>query len=392
MRTIYHNCGVNIFINHMSTCHRLDQPIAQMMLPEGVANANNDSLALPDIDTTAVMLKLAECIGTDGNATESLALIDEGTVADANQSLIKFSDMNDIQSAMHMYGVMKVLDVPVEQKVLARLITTATKARDFTTADSLFEEAILDESKEITMEIWSAKILSLSHQNKAKEAEGILDELCKLRLTPLPSMYSSILGAYIRQRDFETAYRFWERMHVEGVDIDLRAFRHMFRYCLMKGMAEKAMFFWDEMNDAYKLHPTQETCASFLEAVGMAPHFVPGFEDYLFDAMARVEGKELVPDAPMYEAIILGFARARDPVAAEYYFWEMKRKGIEPTRSAYAALLQSYYMAQCVGAGRYGALGRYSKPPEKIPSEEEQDMIDLGPVRVGKICKLFNFC
>ena len=44
--------------------------------------------------------------------------------------------------------------------------------------------------------------------------------------------------------------------------------------------------------------------------------------------MAMMEGAELTPDARIYNAIIYAFSRGGDTVAAEFYFWEMKRKGM----------------------------------------------------------------
>jgi pentatricopeptide repeat protein len=58
-----------------------------------------------------------------------------------------------------------------------------------------------------------------------------------------------------------------------------------------------------------------------------APHWVDGYHDIIFDAMARMEGAELKPTTEIYSAIIYAFGRGGDTVAAEFYFWEMKRKG-----------------------------------------------------------------
>jgi pentatricopeptide repeat protein len=75
--------------------------------------------------------------------------------------------------------------------------------------------------------------------------------------------------------------------------------------------------------------------------------------------MAIMEGKELAPDARIYETLIKAFATARDPTAAEYYFWEMRRKGLHSTPDAYESLLEAYAMGQSVGARSYGTVGTY---------------------------------
>jgi hypothetical protein len=81
---------------------------------------------------------------------------------------------------------------------------------------------------------------------------------------------------------------------------------------------------------------------------------------------------------------------ARDPVAAEYYFWEMIRKGLEPSVQSYENLLGAYMLAQSVGAKKYGSLGRYSRPIAKPLSGTEQAMVDVGPKRVAEISKFYK--
>ena len=59
-----------------------------------------------------------------------------------------------------------------------------------------------------------------------------------------------------------------------------------------------------------------------------------GYHDIIFDAMDRMEGAELRPTANIYNAIIYAFSRSGDAAAAEFYFWEMKRKGNTLFRSS----------------------------------------------------------
>ena len=61
--------------------------------------------------------------------------------------------------------------------------------------------------------------------------------------------------------------------------------------------------------------------------LSQAPHWVDGYHDIIFDAMAKMEGAEIQPDVEIYNSIIYAFGRGGDTVAAEFYFWEMKRKG-----------------------------------------------------------------
>lgn len=336
------------------------------------------------------MLQLASYLDDDGNRTTSKELMDLSAGHDANQALLWYAEKGKVQEAMHMYNVMNALSLPVETSVVAPLIRAATKQSDYEAADSLFNEVLMDDTKEVDLDLWAAKINNLAKRKDAEGAEKILNDLIAMKLTPQPCMYTAVLGAFVHTKQLDKAYNMWMRMHHEDVEIELDAFHHIFDYCLMNNNGERAFNFWDEMA-VYNLQPTHLTFNKFIRAVGVAPHFIPGFQDILFDAMALVEGQEMVPNALVYEAIILGFSKARDPVAAEYYFWEMKRKGIAPTPAVYTALLESFYMAQSVGAGKYGRLGRYSKPDDLPLTQDQQDLVDLGPVRVNKISK-YRLC
>jgi pentatricopeptide repeat protein len=369
--------------------NRLDQPITEMMLADGLTQGQDENIELPDVDPKATLLRLSAIIESAATSAEkSIQLVDDPTREDANNSLLHFARSGDIQGAMHMYNVMNALSIPLEQKAIAPLIKAATRAKDFTTADQIFSATLNDDSKDVSLDMWAAKIHNLAHQRDPEAAEAILNDLIKVNLQPQPTMYSAVLGAYVNTKNFPKAYAFWERMHMENVEIDHDGFHHMFNYCLMNGQSERAFFYYDEMTQSYNLDPTLRTFKLFFEAVGTAPAFVPGYQDTLLDALAIMDGKEMIPDAGVYEAVIGGFAKARDPVAAEYYFWEMQRKGIAPTSHVYANLLLSFAQAQSVGANRYGTMGRYSKPPAKKPTPDQQDLIDLGPMKVAKIRKL----
>ena len=61
----------------------------------------------------------------------------------------------------------------------------------------------------------------------------------------------------------------------------------------------------------------------------------------------------------MYNAIIYAFSRAGDPVAAEFYFKEMREKGLRPGVYTFNTLLNAFRRSQSVGAATYGSKGRY---------------------------------
>jgi len=127
------------------------------------------------------------------------------------------------------------------------------------------------------------------------------------------------------------------------------------------------------------------TCSIIRRACAQAPHWVHGYHDIIFDAMIEMEGAELIPNTVIYNSIIHAFAKAGDSVAAEFYFIEMKKKGIRPDITTYNSLLNAYSRKQAVNVEPYGYIGRYAKPPEKPPGELEQMMLDIGPEKTNEI-------
>ena len=289
---------------------------------------------------------------------------------------------------MQMYDLMKQLNMPVHNDVIPSLIDAATRSNQFAIADSIFNDTLANDNAEVTMVTWLAKLSNLTRQGNITAAVDILDNVVKLGLKPLPEMYTRILGEYVNQKQTASAYKMWERMHSDGIDIERAAYVHMLKHCTLKREAERAFFYIDEMK-SQGIQPDLGTFKHLFMAVATAPHFVAGYEDIICDAMAVMEGLELVPNTAVYVSVIHAFAEAHDPVAAEYYFWEMKRKGLPLTVDVYESLLSAYVKAQSVGAASYGALGRYSKPPPLPLSPDSQAWKDLGPAKMAEMCK-FN--
>ena len=102
------------------------------------------------------------------------------------------------------------------------------------------------------------------------------------------------------------------------------------------------------------IEPTVEIFQNLIRASAEAPFWVNGYQDTIFEALRKMEGYELIPNDKIYGAIIYAFGRANDAKAAEYYFWEMRQKGIPQNAWSYNALLNAYARSQLVGAKKYG--------------------------------------
>jgi len=402
-------CCTRCLVTHCGhfSVRRMGQPVLNMLLPEGLqerlGQEEDEKLKLETyVDPLDVLAQfeglkaLADGKGRSVNDTTSKAIILGGDFSEeelkttGNNVLVELADGGQVDAAVRLYELMTDLNLRVEDASLGQLMKEAVHTGALDTAEKLFNLVLTDDSRTLRVEMWSAQAELLCKKKDIPGAVALLDKLKKLEIRPDASMYSAILGAMVSARDLDGARTMWNRMHKEGVAINHDGFHHMFRWCLHKGESERSFFYMDEMS-VFGLEPTTTTFANFFRAASTAPHYIPGYQDTMFDAMAIMEGKELIPTAEVYESIIYGFGRARDPVAAEYYFWEMLRKGIKPTAACYESLFNAYMLAQSVGAKRYGSLGRYSRPPPKPLSAKDQAMVDVGPVKAAQLSKLLLF-
>ena len=237
-------------------------------------------------------------------------------------------------------------------------------------------------------ESWSWLVYAQAHDSDNYGPDGALETIKRLKGLGLPlhcRMFNGVLEAYLFSFDrslFDKAMKLWLDMHMEpGLELDKDSFTLMLKHCALTSRAERAFFYVDEMR-SLDLTPTIDTYRALIRACAEAPHWVPGYEDIIFDALYQIEGAELEPTVEIYDAIIYAFGRAGDATAAEYYFWEMQWKGLLPTTVTYNNLLNAYAKAQAVGAARYGRKGRYVRPAARDPTPDEQAIMDAGPGKV----------
>ena len=144
------------------------------------------------------------------------------------------------------------------------------------------------------------------------------------------------------------------------------------------------MFYMDEMR-VLGVVPDVDIFVSLFRACAMAPHWVNGYDDFIFDAMCRMEGAEIYPTTEVYNSVIYAFSRACDSDAAEFYFLEMRAKGLRHNVTTYNSLFNAYARAQSVGVKPYGYLGRYVRPEKKPVGKLQKAMMKIGAVNVAKI-------
>jgi pentatricopeptide repeat protein len=209
---------------------------------------------------------------------------------------------------------------------------------------------------------WSNLINAVVKQkdsnNKFSVEKGleILNRLENSGVLVTIAMFNTVLKGMVENNDSETQVMdFWMRMHATpAISLDSIAFSIYLRHCKLTSQIERAFFAMDEMK-LLEVEQTTYVFRHFFRSCAESPFWVKGYEDTIIDAMRMMEGQELMPDSDIYNAVIYAFARSCDAKAAEFYFWEMRRKGLEQDTETYNALLNALARSQTVGAARYGS-------------------------------------
>lgn len=356
---------------------KLDIDRAEKFLRNLKRSVKNQAVTMNDSNTG----KALSTRSTTNSDIEALNNIDE-----ANNSLQILAKNNRANQADEIYELMIRSKMSISPESLEAMIKVKTMKKQYALAEGIFNNIVAQSLPSI--EAWNALIACKAESGKPDDAVQTIDTiLMKGGISPTVDMLNSILKAYVNKgkAKINEVVQTWHRMH-QGNALNLESFHIMLRYCSKSSQAEKAFFYFDELK-VLNIEPTIETFVRLIRAAAEAPHWVHGFHDIIFDAMTYFEGAELEPTVELYNAIIHAFGKAGDGTASEFYFWEMIRKGIEPTEETFNSLLFSYARSCSVGAKYYGYKGRYVRPLDRKLRKDSQALADLGPAGIIPHCK-----
>lgn len=228
----------------------------------------------------------------------------------------------------------------------------ATKCQQYERATQYFDEMVAA-GVEPTVYSWTALVNNKAKARRPDEALQTIDQLARIGVQLSTEMFVPVLQAFVQQGRHEDARALWSRMHVEDIALTLESFTVMVQLCTRTRSPERALFFLDEML-ALRIQPDAKVFSALFRAVAESPFWVKGYEGTLTDLMCVMEGQELFPTTEVYNSLIYAYGKAGDAAAAEFYLWEMRRKGLAQDCVTYSNVMYAYSAAQAVGAARYG--------------------------------------
>eukprot|EP00596_Hydrurales_sp_CCMP1899_P009749 CAMPEP_0119036198 /NCGR_PEP_ID=MMETSP1177-20130426/3729_1 /TAXON_ID=2985 /ORGANISM="Ochromonas sp, Strain CCMP1899" /LENGTH=1120 /DNA_ID=CAMNT_0006995643 /DNA_START=103 /DNA_END=3462 /DNA_ORIENTATION=+ len=343
------------------------------------ANSEEQHTVQLEVDSTSKLsIKNNELVDIDSMSVQDADIHNAITPSnqDVGDVINYFANYKKFTELTETVTLLNALDIPVAPKLWSVMMKNASKSRRYQLAEDYFD-LMIKSNVEPDQWTWSALVHA---KVKGRGTEAAMEQIEILKRTgvqPTVHMFTTVLNSLLDEKKWPEAHDLWIRMHCEGITLSVEAFTSMLRHSIGTNCAERAFFYIDEMQ-ALNLEPDLRTYQMLFRAVAEAPHWVDGYHDIIFDAMCKIEGAELKPDTAIYNTVIYAFARAGDSAAAEYYFWEMRRKGLEQNDVTYNSLMNAYAVSQTVGAKAYGTMGRFVKPREREDTADEKAYKDIG--------------
>lgn len=237
---------------------------------------------------------------------------------------------------------MEKLEFPLYSETVTTIMQKFIELEDYEYAEAIFEKS-LDTGTNPNSDTWAELIKLKASSGNLDDAQKTMDRLIKIGVNPTPKMYFSILRSLLECKKNDEAFEYWMRMKAEGTKLNVEAYNLMLQHTIQTYNPERAFLYFDEMRGYGRdIQPNAESFAKLFESCGNAPMWVNGFHDIMFDAMAVMEGAEFPPSTEIYNSIILSFGKGGDCAASEFYFWEMRQKGIPQNVETYNSLFRAF--------------------------------------------------
>mmetsp|Transcript_25751 Transcript_25751/g.43385 ORF Transcript_25751/g.43385 Transcript_25751/m.43385 type:complete len:888 (+) Transcript_25751:164-2827(+) len=373
--------------------------VREMMLPDGLQALLQEFDNKSDFDMNDLGLAVGEEHRTPHFSEIGMKIVDEEagqsstsglslgldlvTEEQANDAVVLAASQGKKGFVYFMFHQMTRVGIPVMNDSLACVLESFSKLGLHDEVEECFDKA-LECGVTPDSQSWSAYIAATAHGKGHSSALLVLERVRRIGVHVSASAYTAVLQDLVDDNENDEAFEFWMRMKEDGVVVDVTAYEVMMQQCVQTHQVERAFNYLDEMRGS-KIDPSVAIFEKLFRCCGSAPHWVNGYQDIIFDAMALMEGAELLPSPLIYDNIIHSFGRAGDAASAEFYFWEMREKGIEQSASTYRNLFDALASSQRVGASKYAVRPRYVRPPEKPKTELQLLMLKAGAVATANM-------
>lgn len=319
-----------------------------MMLPDDVSIPTLDSSwkrKTPPLPALDVLTELSSGLENAPPSTDGTALVAHVGKKEANTALKTLAAIRDVENTERMLSTMLQNNIPFQHSSLIDVLKMYNKVGKFDKTIDMFDRLDQYAMPHPNPPAWGALIVAKTRNGEGDVEEGLrlLKHLEKSGVVLLADMHNPILRGLIKKGRHTEAYDLWVQMKVKGINPNVESYNIMVEQCEFRGQPERAFFLIDELK-LLDLKPSKETFCKLIRACSTAPVWVNGYQDIVSDAMAIMEGQELMPDVEVYNSVLYAYARAGDGAAADFYLQEMKRKKLQPNVKSYNLVFDAYAM------------------------------------------------
>lgn len=321
-----------------------------MMLPDDVSVPTIDSATRPNepLHALGVLSEISSGLEREppaalGRGGGESALSLHVSKKDANNALKTLASLRDVENTERMLGLMVQGNIEFQHSSLIDVLKMYNKLQSYDQCIAMFDNLDTYSMPHPNPFAWACLIQAKTQNGFGNVDEGLklIKHLERSGVVLVADMFNPVLRGLVKNGRHEEAFDVWAGMKVKGINPNVESYNIMVEQCQFRGQPERAFFLVDEMKLA-DLLPDKTTYCKLIRACATAPVWVNGYQDIVFDALAKMEGQELMPDVEVYNSLLYAFSAIGDGAAADFYLQEMKRKNLNPDVKSYNHVLSGY--------------------------------------------------
>lgn len=285
--------------------------------------------------------------------------------------LIRACGMQEqIPRARAYFDEMEFVGLTPAASTYSALIGAHARVGDVSGARAVLDMAVQEAELEPTAPMVTGLVDAIRRAGRpAEEAHAVLGLCRRLGVTEDAPLHTSIVQAYLDQRQPDSAWKAFNEMRHVGVEADAVTFAAMLTACAMQDQLEQAHALLQDMelddvpptlatHNAY-INVCSQRCRSLVELsanrrkrlLGLAVDISPAVPLRIAERqMQRIEEDGFSPDGYSYLGLLRACASACDVPRAQRALTRMLDAGLEPREAHFHVLLEGCTRVQVWGA------------------------------------------
>ncbi|GAQ88274.1 putative Pentatricopeptide repeat domain containing protein [Klebsormidium nitens] len=216
-------------------------------------------------------------------------------------------------------------------------ISAQVGAQAFESATEIVQKLKADRSVRATEVTYNALLnTGVKSRVEPQRLRDLLSEMREARLKPNNRTYTSLISAFAKAGDFDSAFSLLKEMRSEGADPDTITYNVLIDSLGPAGRAAEADALVQEMIQQ-GLQPSMSTYSILMKMHGRNKEW-----EQMEGAFRSMQQAGIEPDVIVYGTLMDAFGRAGEWERAEKYFEEMQSAGLPGNAAVFNGLIMGY--------------------------------------------------